>query len=153
MSTKYPGQGNGESETAPRRLRAAERQAKALNLRKAGATYEQIAKELGLSLAGAYQCVKAALQRTIQEPADEYRKVEIERLNTMLRAIWARVLNGDLGAIDRAVRIVDKISALLGLDAPTKVEHGGKLTLEQLVAAANQLPRIIDERVPKEAME
>jgi len=108
-------------------VNAHERQLEALELRKAGAAYAVIAERLGYrSASGAHAAVSAALKRTQQEPADEVRTLEIERLDRMLLAIWPQVVNGNQGAIDRALRIMERRAKLQGLDAPAKTEHTGK---------------------------
>jgi hypothetical protein len=100
----------------------AERWAKALSLRKAGASYDQIARQLGYADAsGAYLAVQKALLATIQEPADELRQMEIERLDMICLAIVAEVKKGHLGAIDRWLKVSERRAKLLGLDAPQKV--------------------------------
>lgn len=119
--TREKGQGTGESESSQRRIAAVERQRQALELRKAGAGYVAIAQKVGYKgPSGAYNAIRSALKRTIQEPADELRKLEVERLDRMLLAIWDQVRNGNQGAIDRALRIGERRARLLGLDAPTK---------------------------------
>lgn len=127
MAGKKRGRGAGESKTSPRIVQAVERAGKALVLRKAGATYEQIGKELGISYQAAFMAVRHALQRTIQEPADEYRAIEWERLQTLLRAVWPAALKGGLGAIDRALKIGERMAQLMGYDVvrPQRVEHSG----------------------------
>lgn len=111
------GRGSGESKTSPRRIDSAQRQAQALSLRKAGATYDQISKELKYnSPQAAAVSVQRALARTIQEPADEYRKIVGERLNTALRSIWPGVLRGEKTAHDSFIKIHQEIVKLYGLN-------------------------------------
>lgn len=113
--------GKGESSASTRRIEATEKQAKALELRKAGWTYEAIASAVGYSgNTGARKAVESALKKTIQEPADEVRRLEIERLDTLLRGLWDAAIDGKLFAVDRALRIMERRAALLGLDAPAK---------------------------------
>lgn len=115
--------GRGESATSPRRLTANERQAKALALRKSGLTYEAIAEQLGYSSReGARKAIETALRNTIQEPADELRRLECERLDAMLAALWWRVEAGHPQAVDAALRVMARRAALLGLDAPKRVD-------------------------------
>ena len=107
-------------------IRAHERQLQALELRKAGASYEAIAERLGYAdRSGAYRAVKAALTLTLREPAAELRSLEAERLDAMLLPLWRRVQTGDEKAVDRALRIMERRARLLGLDAPASVEVGG----------------------------
>jgi hypothetical protein len=147
-----------ESRTSPRRIAAVEKQSQALELRKAGATYDSIAQTIGYSSrAGAALAVEAALRKTLQEPADELRKLDLERLNTMLLAIWARARQGSLDDIDMVLKILARKAKLLGLDAPVKQELVGRdggpieiaallLTqkLQRLVNATDGLPALLE---------
>jgi hypothetical protein len=103
-----------------------ERKLQALELRKAGATFQQIADQLGYrSASGAFNAVKAALKATLREPADELRELELTRLDAMLLPLWRRVQSGDEKAVDRVLRIMERRARLLGLDAPTRGEISG----------------------------
>ena len=74
-----------ESKTSERRLEAIEKQRKALELRKAGVGYVAIAKQLGYAgPSSSFKAVNSALKRTLQEPADEVRRLELERLDALL---------------------------------------------------------------------
>ncbi len=101
-----------------------EKQRQALELRKAGATFDQIAKALGYANAGgAYKVVQAGLRAVVQQPADEVRQLEVERLDAMLRALWPDAMAGKWLAIDRCLGIMDRRARLLGLDAPLRIEE------------------------------
>jgi hypothetical protein len=112
----------GESKTSPRRIEAAEKHVEALQLRKAGATYQQIADTLGYSVAGAEKAVKTALADMKHEPAQELIILERARLDALLMGIWSQAVKGNQGAIDRALRIMERRAKLLGLDAPVKTD-------------------------------
>lgn len=132
------------SPTSPRRLQATERAIKALNLRRQGWSFRDIAQELGVTPPAVHEAVTRMLRNMTHEEADSYRKIELERMETMLKAIWGRVTEGELQAIDRAIRISERISRLLGLDAPVKLDVPGGLTLAQLIIQAGQPEKIID---------
>jgi hypothetical protein len=103
-----------------RQVRAHERHLQALELRKAGVTYEVIAGQLGYANAsGARKAVVSALKATLREPAAELRELELARLDAMLLPLWRRVQAGDEKAIDRALRIMERRARLLGLDRKT----------------------------------
>ncbi len=111
-----------ESLTSPRRIEAVNKQRQAVELRKAGASFAMIAEQLGYaSVSGAFKAVQTALRKTLQAPADEVRNLELERLDTLLLALWPQARQGNQGAIDRVLRIMERRAKLLGLDAPTKV--------------------------------
>ncbi len=103
------------------RIALAEKERQALQLRKAGATYEAIAKALGYAdKTGARACVQRALKETIQEPADELRRLECERLDELLKALWPAALNGHTRSVEIALGVMDRRARLLGLDAATR---------------------------------
>jgi hypothetical protein len=114
----------GQINTSQKRIAAAERARQALELRKAGVQYADIAATLKFaSASGAYRAVSRALARLTAEPAAELRKMELLRLDRMLQAIWDPVLKGNQGAIDRALKICERRAKLLGLDAPQKIQE------------------------------
>ena len=120
-------QSQGEQKASPRRIASAEKQRQALELRKAGASYDQIAEKLGWrGRSGAFNAVMRALRKTIQEPADDVRKLEVERLDALLLALWPQARQGNQGAVDRVLRVMERRSKLLGLDAPTKQQVTGE---------------------------
>jgi hypothetical protein len=103
-----------DSQNSPRRILAAERQTKALNLRKQGVTYAHIAEALGISEPRARRIVTFELQRLNQkrsEPAEVLR-LEVERLDGMLAGIWPAAENGDVASIDRVLRIIERRAKL-----------------------------------------
>jgi hypothetical protein len=103
-----------------------ERQRQAVELRCAGATYDQIAEALGYSnRKSAWKAVDTALKKTLKEATDQLRQVERARYDQMLKAIWARALNGDLQAIEIALKISDRRARLDGLEGPRRNEISG----------------------------
>ncbi len=111
------------SVTSPRRLRALERQRRALELRRSGRTLEDIARTLGYrQRAGAYKAIASALQRTLREPAEALRNLEMERLDRLQVALWPRAVQGDVKAVDAILRIMERRARLLGLDMPQRRE-------------------------------
>lgn len=114
----------GHTKSGHTAIEANDRQRQALELRKAGVGYQAIADRLGYKdHSGAYRAVKTALRKTLQEPADELRAVEVERLDAMLLGLWTKAKAGDLLAVDRVLKIMDRRADLLGLDAPRRVEQ------------------------------
>lgn len=114
------------SPTASRRVKALERENKALDLRIAGASFRQIAVALDLSEGGAFKVVHRALAKLNEKNtklAEDLRALEDARLNRLLVGIWNSAANGDLFAIDRALKISAALSRLHGLEvmkvAPT----------------------------------
>ena len=121
-----------------RQVRAHERHLQALELRKAGVTYEVIAGQLGYANAsGARKAVVSALKATLREPAAELRELELARLDAMLLPLWRPVQAGDETAVARALRIMERRARLLGLDRKTaegEVPDTVKVVVEYLDA-------------------
>lgn len=107
------------SKTAASRIRAAERAACIMELRRAGATYATIATEVGVTASRAHQVVMSLLraaQVTAAEDASLMLALELDRLDALYAAVWAAAIEGDGPAIDRVLRVMDRRAKLLGLD-------------------------------------
>ena len=92
------------------------RQAKAVELAEAGHDYDSIAKAVGYSNRGtAWRTVQKALTERVAVGVAEYRRVELERLDALHRAHWAKAISGDLAAAHVVLRIIDQRIRLLGL--------------------------------------
>ncbi|MBV6697450.1 hypothetical protein KV557_09970 [Kitasatospora aureofaciens] len=127
-------------------VQLAERRRDAVRLRIAGKTWQEIADLLGYdSKGGACKDVSRALQKAVTDlalPLEEYRQLELDRLDAMQDALWPKVLDGDTRAIDTALRLMDRRAKLLGLDAPTRTE--GVLSLDVIDASIAQLTAQVD---------
>jgi hypothetical protein len=68
-------------------------------------------------------------QREAESGADvtEYRRIHLERIDRALFRIWPKVAQGDLDAIDRMLRLLEREARLLGLDAPTKIDLAARI--------------------------
>lgn len=118
----------GERKHSPRRIKATEKQAHAVEMAKMGATYQEIADEVGYAgPSGAFKAVETALAKTLGAPVEAYRLVEIARLDAMLMGLWTKAVAGHLGAVDRVIKIMERRARFQGLDAPQslKVEAAG----------------------------
>lgn len=115
--------GTGEHMASARRISAAERQAEALKLKKEGTSYREIARKLGYaSHSGARKAVEKALTKIVKEPAESYLKLSLLRLDDMRKALWWKVMTGDVPSILAMLKIEEREAKLLGLDAPTKID-------------------------------
>lgn len=160
--------------TSPTTVKVEERREQAMSLRRAGASFSQIATALSIPKTTAYRDVETLLKRLAKRNtlgAEELRQLELERLDDLERAArrvltaeHLRISNGNvvqvvgpdgrmhdvaddapvLQAIDRLVRVSERRCKLLGLDAPAKVE--GELTGD-FTLAANQDVAALAEKV------
>ena len=114
----------------------AKRRAFVLELRKAGATYRAIVtaavKKFGEDkLPSGYDCRAASLDvsrelqklnKECQQTVAEVKRIELERLDVALFALWPQVRRGHLGAINSYVKLLQQRARLCGLYMPTDVD-------------------------------
>jgi hypothetical protein len=132
-----------------KRADTAQRRKQAIDMRMAGASYQQIADDLGYTTRGAAcQDVTRALETAVVEQArsvEAYREEELQRLDLLLTEAWAvlqrqhvtvshgRIVRDEmdqpilddgptLSAIDRILKIQERRAKFLGLDAPQRHE-------------------------------
>jgi len=90
----------------------------------AGATYREIAAAAHVSIGTVSNDVTIILGRWEREQVQDtgkYVKLELRRLDVALNAIWDKVRDGHLGAIDRMIAIMNKRAKLMGLDKPLEL--------------------------------
>jgi len=108
-----------KSAAAASKVRAKELEIRALEHRKAGASYEQISRALGCSKNAAWKAVKrglANLSEECAEKAKEVRQIETLRLDRLWAGVFEDAVNGDPRAINTALRIMERRARLWGLD-------------------------------------
>jgi hypothetical protein len=114
-----------ESKTSARRIEAVEKQRSALEYRKMGATYEQIAEQVGYkSPQAAHEAIKSALKRIVAEPGEDVLKLELSRLDAMFMPHYQRATQGDHASTVRCLEIMTRRAKMLGIDID-KHEHAG----------------------------
>lgn len=92
---------------------------RALELRTLGLSLDEIAKELKYSGAKAvWKAINDLLNRTERETVTAYKIYQNSRLDQALSAIWPKVLGGNEAAVTAFLRIEERRSRLMGLDAP-----------------------------------
>jgi hypothetical protein len=101
-----------------------DKEIKVLELRRVGLTWVRIAEEVGYAdHTGAYAAYKRAIKRTMQQPADELRSQELDRIDRLQVAIWPAAMKGDTRAVLTIVRLMERRAKLTGLDMPIKIEQ------------------------------
>ena len=101
-----------------------DKEVKVLELRRAGLTWQRIAEETGYAdHTGAYAAYKRAIKRTQQQPADELRETELDRVDRLQLALWPKAMKGDNASINTIVRLMERRARLLGLDTPIKIQQ------------------------------
>jgi len=112
-----------DPQTVSRRTSSRERVRRATALKLAGASYEQIAENLGYASAdSARKAVNNAIKKSLQENANELRRIHYGRLEHMLMLVWPQVNQGDNTAFHSALAVMDRMERLYGLNAAEKIE-------------------------------
>ena len=101
----------------------------AIELRKAGATYRQIADQLGITTTEAHTVVQKGLKEILLDSgAEDVVNLELARLDEMTLQCFI-ILRDDkarydqkLRSIDRMITIMERRAKFLGLDAPEKID-------------------------------
>ena len=133
-----------------RRDATARLRAKAFDMRREGASFDTISTRLGITRAAARKLVSRELKSlaAVAEP-EERRMLHAEVLLEIWRALYEPAVAGDPAAIDRFLRVEERLARLLGLDAAPEqpaprssrrerapdarcVEHGRPARVERL---------------------
>lgn len=128
--------------TSAKQVTAAERRTFVISLRKAGHRYQDIVdrtiEKFGLDVLPkgwdtryAYKDVKRELDKLNKERTlalEEIRTLEVQRIDELLTVIWPMAMGGNLGAVDRIIRLMERRARYEGLDRPAvlDVTSGGE---------------------------
>ena len=131
------------------------RDAEFLALKAQGLTYPQIAQLKGCGLGTAHRRVSAAMKTYLQDRGAEQIKTEmLARLDAMVAMLMPRVLNGDLQAVDRLLKVEQRMATLIGTDAPKviKVQPVPVATIDDEIRALERRLAENDDR-PQPALD
>lgn len=137
MPTK-PRQPRQKQQTATKALQPArdivraERVQMAVQLRKQGASWQEIATACGIrgGKGAAYHLVNAALKGALREDRVAAAELEAQRMDDLLTVYYPRAMSGDGWSFDRVLRLMERRAQLLGLDA-----RGDAQTAQVLIVA------------------
>lgn len=133
----------------------ADRDARALELRRAGVLIPRIAEQLGFSSTKAAEAAVARAMAASPVLADptQIRTLELDRLDRLQQGVWAKAVKGDVAALDRVIRLSELRMKLAGVpgdqrhmqDAYDKTVAA--LGLEDVDAAAIAAGRRVAEQI------
>jgi hypothetical protein len=107
----------GTDEAGARREAAARLRAKAIKMRREGASLDSIGTRLGVTRATARKLVARELSSLSSESGiEERRLLHADVLMELWRVLYPAAVSGDAAAVDRFLRVEERISQLLGLD-------------------------------------
>ena len=85
----------------------------------AGAGVDEIGAAERLSRKRTESILRQELRNRWVAPADDFARLQIARLEQMILKLLDRLQEGDLKAIDRALKIVDRLSAITNYQCET----------------------------------
>jgi hypothetical protein len=116
----------------------------------AGRTYREIREKYKVSLATIHKDVKAILSRLENEQiaiAADARRLDLARIDVAIAGIFPMVKTGQVGYIDRWVKLLERRAKMLGYDAPAelalkRMDDVEEMSDEELaaIAAGNHQP-------------
>jgi hypothetical protein len=107
------------SKTSAARVTRSTNAGRALELRKAGLTFRQIGQRMGFTEQRAHKLVTEELARLNSkrsEAAEAVTRLEVERLDALLRVVYPKALKGDMQAFDRVLAVMARRAKMLGID-------------------------------------
>lgn len=121
-----------------------ERARQALAMRRGGASYDQISREMGINKSNVCRMIKKEIASIPREAAEDVRLMELARLDTMFRSIWEKAAKGDGYSIERCLRIMKRRAEYLGLDEPKTLTQVNVLLEKELNVTITTLEKNLD---------
>lgn len=116
----------------------------ALELRRAGASVEQIARRMGYpSMQAVHDDLSLMYAEVLCTPVEESRALDVLRMDRLIMGIWGDARAGGLAAVDRVIKLVDVRAKLLGTYAPVQVEQ---VTFDTIESEIRRLERELGDR-------
>ena len=97
----------------------------------AGGTVRQIAKTVGVHYATVARDIESRIKETAEQCPDtnQYREIHRQRISRLITHWWKRAESSP-AALDRVLQLMRREAQLLGLDAPQKIDHSGKVRVD-----------------------
>jgi hypothetical protein len=121
------------------------------NLKLAGKSHAEIAQIMGISKGTVHNRYEAAKAQRIYPKVDEYRQIQLDRLERLLSHLSSKCAEGNTSAIAQAIAIHDRIARLLGLDSPIKVDATVTETTQEDIALAAMIREAKAKNAAEEA--
>jgi hypothetical protein len=117
-------------ETSVRREASARMRAAAFQMRREGAAFDTIGSRLGVTRGAARKLVQKEVRLLAGESDTEERRLQhAEALMELWRVLYGPATAGDIDAIDRFLRVEERISILLGLNREAGGEGNGAVNI------------------------
>lgn len=109
-----------------------------LQMRLAGSSIGEISREFSLTTEETSRIFKESVENFSSGREEEVISLELDRLNSLQKAVYSNAMEGDYKAIDTVLSIMDKRLKLIGLNySIDKSERELQLKEQQALLAAN----------------
>ncbi len=109
--------------------------------RKTGMSLREIAKRMSCSHEKVRKYLQEAGRAILLPGVEEYRKLEDERLDTMLKALMPTIMKGEARAVEVAIKLLERRAKLHGLDKP--IEYN--ITTQEITEYDRELSELARE--------
>ena len=117
----------------------------------AGAGVDEIGAAERLSRKRTESILRQELRNRWVAPADDFARLQIARLEQMILKLLDRLQEGDLRAIDRALKIVDRLDRYHGFTSAKRIpEQYGEEDRAQLLKKINEIADRLQPELPTE---
>ena len=117
----------------------------------AGAGVDEISAAEQLTRKRTETILREALRSRWVAPAEEFARLQIARLERMIAKLVDRLQNGDLEAIDRALKIVDRLDRYHGFTKAKRLpEQYGEEERARLLKKINEVAERLQPEKPAE---
>jgi hypothetical protein len=136
------------AKTSDTRIACARRAKRMMEMRLAGMKEADIAKKFGITQGRVSQILcreMDLLNEQRSNTTERLKRLEIERITTCLRGIWAKAKSGDYQAIDRVLAISDRLRKIHGLDPVDEPDAGPSqvvLNVQEMIVDRRGLERV-----------
>ncbi|KKM17461.1 hypothetical protein LCGC14_1675500 [marine sediment metagenome] len=120
---------------------------KAIELRLAGWTLGEIARELGYSGTPAVSRAVSRRRKRILSPLiAEERKMQCDRLDAMLKGLWEQAITGDVKAVQSVLGIMARRASVMGLDKGRE----DSIPREEVERTISMMGVVLQQFIPEE---
>jgi hypothetical protein len=121
------------------KLSKSQRKAEVIDLYLSGLKYREIRDKTGYSIGVISKYVNEAIDETnraISEGTGKLKRREVMKLERLMMPFWQKAMDGDVQAGAMCLKIMERYSSLLGLDAPFRIES---MTNDELIKRIAEL--------------
>ncbi len=104
-----------------RRQQAARQRRMAIQMSRSGESLDSIAGRLGVTRSTARKMVSREASFVDEAQNDDRRMVHVEALMELWRVLYSPATSGDLEAVDRFLKVEERLSRLLALDLADQI--------------------------------